>query len=270
MKNKSPMKILSVFNSNMFKALENSLPTVIMKKALKKGYNKKTWLLDLHLGGKQKQNKTKKEIEKELREIIQDLKSPDSENKSFKEWYVPWLDKEIELAKRKINGSSVSCNQSIVMMVTSLEVLLEDIFGFLMDTDEKLQKKFFDSKYKINPKLFHKYKKDEICMSELVFKTKRYNFQNTKLINKTFYWATGESILKHINFEATYRKEKINSIKLLKQIIELRHKIIHEGFNDNSLNYKDVREIFDLVFWIGARVYKKMIMSKFWKPVKKS
>jgi len=269
MKNKSPIKILAVYLTNIFKALENSVPTIIMKKALKKEYNRRTWLIDKY-HGKSGAEKTVKQIEGELKKIEQDLNSPLSEDKSFKEWFAPWLDKQSELAKSKINGTSISCNQGVVMMVSALEVLLSDIFGFLVDTDEKLQKKFFESKSKIDPDLVQKYKKDEIRTSDMVIETDRYKFQNISSITKAFYWATGEDILKHINFEVTYRKKKVNSIKLLNAIIELRHKIVHEGYNDNSLKYEDIKELFDLVLWVGARSYNKLIMSKYWKPVKKS
>lgn len=151
---------------------------------------------------------------------------------------------------KKNKNNSVPFNMSIVLMITALENLFEEMFIFLVDNNPSLKKKFLESDKKIDINLLEKYKNNEISFADIVIAMKNFNFQNLESINSAFLWADNKNI-----YEFFGKLNKQSKIQEIKDVFELRHKIIHEAYNDNSMDFEFVIKRHSIVLNFGIDMF---------------
>lgn len=156
---------------------------------------------------------------------------------------------------KHIKINTVPYNLAIVMFVTAFETFLYDIFSFIVNSDERLKKKIFSSDYKLPIKYFEEYKKGKVSIADIIIEAKRFNFQNLDSVNEAFEWTSNINVLKYLDNQDKSGK---NMVEKLKEIIELRHKIVHEMYNDNEMTWERVTKIHAFFVSLGVIIYGRI------------
>src|SRR4030042_90961 len=166
-----------------------------------------------------------------------------------------------QIKKKKIKMESIPYNLSLIMFVTAFETLLYDMFVHLVDNDKSIKKKFCEDEKKVKSEFLEKYKNNEISLADIIIDTKKYNFQNLNSANDAIRFATRNKI-DLFNILNKFSHKKLNAVKEIQNTIELRHKIIHEAYNDNSLDKHKIEEIYAVFFNIGLLVFSTIMIEK--------
>ena len=153
----------------------------------------------------------------------------------------------------KIN--TVPYNLTIVIFVTAFETFLYDIFSSIVNSDERLKKKIFSSDHKLPIKYFEEYKKGKMSIADIIIEVKRFNFQNLDSVNEAFEWAININVLNYLDYRD---KSGNNRVKKLKEIIEIRHKIVHEMYNDNEMTWEKITKIHAFFVHVGVTIYGRI------------
>lgn len=167
---------------------------------------------------------------------------------------------------KKINIRKIHYNNSLVSYVTALEVFLRDFFVILINEDKKIKHRFLSGTRKINLQVLEDYKKGNITLGEII--AREYNFQNLDSIQSA-YKELGLDFYKLLmdHGKVRFRTKRVNRIELLKGLLDVRHKIIHDGKFYKNIIYEDIGDLwvifysfcFDIIlYWI----LKKKIKSQ--------
>lgn len=198
-------------------------------------------------------------LSKKDKQIQENLKFL-SKNTDFnlKDSFYKKLYKRAFQKEKNIKTNTVPYNLSIVIFVTALETLFYDLFSYIVNSNLSLKTKYLESDKKINVKYLEKYKWNEISFADIVIETKGFNFQSINSINEAFKWAEGIDICEFMNKVFP----NINTIIKLKELIEKRHRIIHEAYNDNKLNFNKIKEIHAFLFTLGVNTFLYIFSKK--------
>ncbi|MFA5412527.1 MAG: hypothetical protein WC350_04245 [Candidatus Micrarchaeia archaeon] len=175
--------------------------------------------------------------------------SNDIKNEKTKK-FGTFLLKAIDAKISGINNKSVIHNWCLVFYVTSLEVFLKDLFIGIVNNDSEIKKRLIESesKKKIDLISVESYANKKITFGELI--AQDYNFQNLDSANAA-YRSVGIDLYKIINKELVINGEKINRIKVISDILKMRHKIIHESFNYDKLDRRSTEIYFTILNNLG-------------------
>jgi len=154
-----------------------------------------------------------------------------------------------DLVKQEVanlNPSTVSYNQSCVMFVSALEVLLQDIFTLIVNNDKNVQKKLLESGLKVDLILLQDYKDGKITLADIVIMAKKYNFQNLYSARDALMTVSNKDLLKILN-KTLPNKE----MKRLIDLINLRHRIVHESHYNEKIGWDDITSYHAFLWHIG-------------------
>lgn len=172
--------------------------------------------------------------------------SPDIKNK-----FIRALDEHARKVNsknlKKINIRKIHYNNSLVSYVTALEVFLRDLFVILINENKKIKHRFLSGTRKINLQMLEDYKKGSITLGEII--AREYNFQNLDSIQSA-YKELGldfyKLLMKH--GKVKFRTKRGNRVELLKGLLEIRHKIIHDGKFYENIIYEDIEDLFAIFY----------------------
>jgi hypothetical protein len=174
------------------------------------------------------------------------------------------ISKEVSEELKKYEYSEVFFNQSVVLFVSSLECFLKDLFISLIDDDKEILDKISksDNKIVIRAKdLFNK----QMTIGEKI--SRNYNFQNLNSVKDAYNNILNINIIKALSFDSVYNSKKINSLVLLKRLIEMRHQIIHNSKNC-PLTYSQIKEARNMLIHLGLGMFSKIVVPSFIKKRK--
>lgn len=159
-------------------------------------------------------------------------------------YYDKNLVKKINILEKKYGIQNIATNYAIVILVSAMETFLKDAFIFLVNNNKKLLNNIFQSEKKIEFKKVSYLLNKKLTIGEILA-DEDYNFQNLYSINKAYKWLCNIDIFKIIESTKRHKEScphcgeivKIhgNPQKTIKEIINLRHKIIHNSYIKKGL-----------------------------------
>jgi len=155
------------------------------------------------------------------------------------------FNREIEVLDKSVGVESVARSQAVVIMITSLEVFFRDFFS-IMVTREDLTKKALREceNIKLNSKELLNLINSKSSWGDIIIKKENLNFQNYGSLIKSFKILNIElediledtvkevnDLLDKDNVDKKRRISEVNGEELLKGLIDMRHRVIHQSEN---------------------------------------
>jgi len=182
------------------------------------------------------------------KKFLSDVEKLSKSSEEIKMLYIAAM-KRVE----KIDVNTVPYNLSLVCFVTSFEILLYDLFAFILNNDENLKKKILNSESRVPIEYLEKYKNNEISFADIVIKIKNFNFQNLESASNAFIWLGKPSILKILN--------DLKHLEKIRDAINKRHRIVHQGFNDDTMTMDEVAELNAIFLISGITIYGQIFYN---------
>lgn len=176
-------------------------------------------------------------------------------------------DVDIEKVKRDIDRgipltdeSALRNNTLIPFLVAIMETFFKTFIYRYIETKAEAQNLIFKKKDKIPYSVVKKLLSNEITISDI--EIEEYSFQNLKSANNAFNKFLGLDLFKDfLSIKLTYEGEERELVSILSELIEKRHKIIHEAKLTQMLNKEKV-EGYHLALKILGENFVKVLEEK--------
>jgi len=96
-----------------------------------------------------------------------------------------------------------------------------------------------------------------------------FNFQNLNSAREAYKLIFKKDLFKILSFKHNFMGKEINSLSLLKDLIDKRHQIIHHGKRYN-LDFKEITSYHDLLIDVGLNIYFEIVLPLFIEKRKKA
>ncbi|HLC61274.1 MAG TPA: HEPN domain-containing protein [Candidatus Nanoarchaeia archaeon] len=154
-------------------------------------------------------------------------------------------------ALKGTNLIKLQYNYCLVAFVSSFEVFFKDTFIELIDKSSEYREKVYKLSKKINLKFLEDYKNGKIKIGEII--ADEYNFQNLDSIQAA-YKTIGLDFYKLLNSKVIFKNRNINTINCIHDLLEKRHKLVHNGKIDNSIDLDEIGDYYQILLGIGIDV----------------
>ena len=171
---------------------------------------------------------------------------------------------EVVSLSEKVKISDMYFNQSIVSFVTALEVYLKDVLVSSIESNKSLLDNIKDKERKVQIKINDLVIKDHL--GEAIASC--FNFQNLNSTREAYQLIFKKDLFKVISFSLNFRGKELNSIALLKNLMNKRHQIVHNGVR-YKLDFEEVQLYNDLLIMVGFRLYEEMVLPALIDKIKK-
>ena len=145
----------------------------------------------------------------------------------------------------------VSNNIQLPYLIGAWENYIRNVFLSLLKYGDECEK--FIKPDKLSAEDLMKIKNGEMCIEECL--VNRLSFQRPYTIIANFK-KLDSSIDVNAIFQKPFKKRKKSLYEQIDNIIELRNKIVHDGFLDTSLTQKDISRFIENITEVADRLYK--------------
>ncbi len=142
--------------------------------------------------------------------------------------------KDYESFHHFIDTKIISTNTLIPFLISCFEAFLKDFFVTYVDTNKSIQEKFFNSKEKLSPRDLKDILNKNLSIGQLI--SNSYKFQNLDSSNAAYNNYLDFDLLKALGKKKKIRKKLYRINNLIREILNFRHKIVHEAYLDSDLN----------------------------------
>ena len=162
---------------------------------------------------------------------------------------------------RKINIRKIHYNNSLVSYITALEVFLRDLFIILINEDKKIKHRILSGTRKVSLQVLDDFKKGKVTLGEII--AREYNFQNLDSIQSA-YKELGFDFYKLLNGhrKVRFRTKRVSRIELFKSLLDVRHKIVHDGKFYENIIFKGIEDLFAIFYSLCFDITIDWVLKK--------
>lgn len=165
---------------------------------------------------------------------------------------------------KKTDFTKLTYNYSLVSFVTTFEIFFGDLFIILIDDNLQFKNKFLKIPIqkisrKTEWKTLEDYKNSKISVGQVIADS--YNFQNLNSIQDA-YKTIDLDFYKLLDKEIEFQNKKVNRREVIIDLLDKRHKIVHEGAIFQELNFTVISDYRHTLEDLGIDLIDQWLTAK--------